>query len=224
VAISGGRMELEQKIYVFQDMLMKWYSNNQRKFPWRYTYNPYYVLVSEVLLQQTNADKVIEPFNQITGMYKDIFQLSQADDDILKEIFKKIGLFYRAERLKGIASKMIEKHNGIIPSFREDLLSIKGIGDYAANAILCFGYNLPYAVLDVNVIRIIERLFGIKSDKKRPRTDKKLWQFAQSLLPDKKYVDYNYAILDFAASVCKARKGTCNSCLLSEVCLSYSGN
>jgi len=129
-----------------------------------------------------------------------------------------LGLFYRADRLISISRQIIEMYNGVIPNKREELLAIRGIGNYTGNAILCFGYNKPYAIVDTNVIRVFERFFDFKSSSKRPHTDKKVWEFAQMLIPVNNYVDYNYGLLDFAAVVCRAKKPMCSNCLIYNMC------
>lgn len=184
-----------QIVNKFQKYIFTWYSKNGRTFPWRYTYDAYKVLVSEILLQQTNAEKVISPYITIIQKYKTIFELASSDIMFLKNIFKDLGLFYRADRLIDISKQIIEKHNGIIPDKRDSLLEIKGVGNYTSHAVLCFGYNKPYAIVDTNVIRVFERVFSFKSTSKRPHTDKKVWEFAQVLLPLENYVDYNYGLL-----------------------------
>lgn len=208
----------EKKIKDFQESIIEWYSNNQRIFPWRYTFDPYKVLISEILLQQTNADKVVDAYRTITNKYKSIEELSSAEMLFLEDVFKDLGLFYRAERLKNISSYIKEEYNGVVPDNKEDLMKIKGIGNYICNAVLCFGYNKRFAIVDTNVIRVFERVFSFKSSNKRPHTDKKMWEFAQMILPIDNYIDYNYGLLDFAGLVCKYKKIECEKCLLHSSC------
>lgn len=210
----------DEEIDIFQFFLLDWYYKNKRNFPWRYTFDPYKVLISEILLQQTNVEKIIDPYFEIIKIYKNIYQLKNADINFLRNIFKDIGLFYRADRLKEISEEIAKYHNGVIPNSWEKLLSIKGIGYYICSAVLCFGYNKSYAVMDTNVIRIFDRLFNIKSNKKRPRDDISLWEFAQTMLPKDNYVDYNYAILDFGASICTMYNPKCSKCIFNFMCCS----
>lgn len=208
----------DEDIVIFQCLLLSWYDKNKREFPWRYTFEPYKVLVSEILLQQTNVEKIIKPYLKITETYRGVHELADSDINFLKNIFSDIGLFYRADRLKTIAKEIIECCEGKIPEEWESLIKIKGIGYYICSAILCFGFNKPYAVLDTNVIRIFERLFEIKSEKKRPRDDIKLWEFAQMMIPEDRYVDYNYAVLDFGAIVCTVYNPKCSQCVFRFMC------
>lgn len=209
---------LDEEIDIFQCLLLDWYDKNKRDFPWRYTFEPYKVMVSEMLLQQTNAGMAINPYLKITETYRNIRELADSNINFLNGIFKDIGLFYRANRLKKTAEEIVKYYEGVIPSKREELIKIKGIGYYICSAILCFGFNQSYAVLDTNVIRIFARLFEVKSEKVRARDDIKLWEFAQILLPDDRYVDYNYAILDFGAQVCKFYNPKCSICTFNIMC------
>ncbi|WP_123053327.1 A/G-specific adenine glycosylase [Clostridium sp. JN-1] len=210
----------DEEVVMFQCFLLDWYDKNKREFPWRYTFDPYKVLISETLLQQTNVEKVIQPYLKITNKYKNINELACADTEFLRDVFKDIGLFYRADRLKEEAVEIMQSFKGVIPNTWEDLMKIKGIGNYICSAVLCFGYNKPYAVLDTNVIRIFERIFDISSEKKRHRDDMKLWKFAQMLIPEDRYVDYNYAVLDFGACVCTMYNPKCSGCIFKFMCCS----
>lgn len=208
----------DEDIAIYHVLLLEWFNNNKRDFPWRYIFNPYKILISEILLQQTNAEKVIKPYKEITAKYNNILELSESDGLELKNIFKDIGLFYRANRLINISKEVMIKHSGMIPNDWDKLINIKGIGRYICSAVLCFGFNKPYAVLDTNVIRIFERIFDEKSAYTRAREDIRMWQFAQMLLPEYDYVDYNYALLDFAAEICKFSNPKCDKCSLRTIC------
>ncbi|MBA2846609.1 A/G-specific adenine glycosylase [Methanococcus maripaludis] len=211
-------MQDNENFNLVKSELLEWYSKNKRSFPWRYTKNPYQVLVSEILLQQTNAEKVVSPYLKIVSRYHTIEELADADLDFLSEIFKELGLFYRSERLINISKEILSKYNGKVPCKKEELLKITGIGRYTAGAVLCFGCGMHSEILDSNIIRLFDRIFGVKSDKKRPHTDKDLWNFAEEILPAENCIDYNYALLDFAALVCKAKNPLCDGCPLNNIC------
>ena len=187
-------------IVSFQTFILDWYKSNKRDFPWRYIYDPYRVLVSEVLLQQTGAEQIIPYYYRIINEYRSIEELANGDLNFLKDIFRNIGLVYRADRLINI-SKDILKRYGRIPDSQNQLLSIKGIGKYTCNSVLCFGYNKRYPIVDTNVIRVFKQLLDYESKAQRPHTDKELWHFAEMMLPEEDYLDYNYALLDFGNSL-----------------------
>ncbi|MBO8161842.1 MAG: A/G-specific adenine glycosylase [Thermosipho sp. (in: Bacteria)] len=206
------------KKMIFRESVLEWYEHNKRDFPWRSTSDPYKIWISESLLQQTNADKVVIPYMEIVTKYPTVFDLADAPVEELKLIFSKIGLFYRAERIKTTAEDICRNYGGAFPKTKNELIKLKGVGNYTASAILCFAYNLPYAVVDTNVIRIIERVFGVKSSKCRPRNDKLIWEFADSLVDTENPKDYNYAVLDFASLVCRARNPKCSLCEIYKIC------
>jgi A/G-specific adenine glycosylase len=211
----------KKKKQIFRNYILEWYGLHGRDFPWRKENKPYYVMVSEVLLQKTNAEKIVSPFNRIISRYPTISELAEADESVLLEIIKDLGLFYRASRLIEISRQVVNDEPKILPKDREDLLSIKGIGNYSANAILCFGYGLRYPIVDSNVIRVLHRFFEIKSEKNRPRTDKNIWAFTERLLPKEDFVDFNYGLLDFAAKLCTHYNPSCDVCGVSRECIYY---
>ena len=208
----------EFKKFILKRKILFWFRHNGRDFPWRYQYDPYKVYISEVLLQKTNVEKVTPIYLKIIEKYPTVKQLSNADEYFLIEMFKDLGLFYRAERLISATKTIANDFDGFFPSSVKDLKEIKSIGEYTANAIMCFGYGEKYPILDTNIIRIYFRFFGIKSSKKRPRTDKKLWQFAGELLPNKKFIEFNYALLDYGALICKYHNPICLKCALKNLC------
>ncbi|MDI3540738.1 MAG: A/G-specific adenine glycosylase [Thermosediminibacterales bacterium] len=208
----------EIKKKTFREAVLNWYKNNKRDFPWRNTSDPYKIWISEILLQQTNADKAVDPYLKITKNYPTVFDLVDASIEELKCIFSKIGLFYRAERIKTVAADICRNYDGDFPKAKNELLKLKGIGSYTASAIMCFAYNFPCAVVDTNFIRIIERVFGVKSSKCRPRNDQLIWEFADSLVDTENPKDYNYAVLDFASLICRARNPRCSICEIQKIC------
>lgn len=209
----------DQKLKTFQNYMIYFFKNSGRIFPWRYSRDPYKVLVSEIMLQRTRAKHVVDPFIKLILKYKTIDELANADPEYIHAVFKRLGLMNRAELLLNIAREISDKYSGKIPKSREKLLALKGIGDYTCNAILCFGFNKPYAIVDSNVVRLFERYFGIKPPSKIPNRYKNIWDFADEILPNKDYVEYNYGLLDFAAMVCKAGTPKCDSCEIRNYCI-----
>jgi A/G-specific adenine glycosylase len=203
----------------FQNEIIDWYKKNGRNFPWRNSEEVYRILISELLLQKTDAPKVEEIYNDFFSMYETIDMIYNADIKEIERILLPLGLNKnRANRLKSISQKVIEEHGGEIPKNKSDLLQLKGVGNYIANAVMCFAYGENEPIVDTNVIRMYSRLFNFKSIKKRPRDDKELWNFAKHMLPSDKIQDYNYAILDYASLVCKAKKPLCEKCIFLKYC------
>lgn len=193
------------KIKDFQNKMLTWFEKNGRDFPWRNTTDPYKIMIAEFLLQKTHVRKVEEVYLEVIDNYPDLVTLSQADQKDLEDIIRPLGFINRAERLISAAKKIINEYDGNIPDVLEELLSINGIGNYIATAILIFAYDKKKVVIDTNVIRILDNELDIKSDKKRPRTDKDLWETAQQLAPEKRIKEFNWALLDYGAGLGKER-------------------
>ena len=208
-------MEKQDKV---QKKLLYWGKDNIKSYPWRNTSDPYKILISEILLHKTDSKKVKKVYPIFIKKFPTIYDLYEAKEEEINVVFKDIGLFYRAQRLKEIAKQTVSNFNGNIPNRKKELLSFCGVGDYISNAVLCFSFKKKMPIVDTNIVRVYERVFSIKSSKVRPRTDKKIWDFAENMLPRNSYVEYNYSLLDFASEICKAKKPLCNICPVKNIC------
>jgi A/G-specific adenine glycosylase len=211
----------ERKKNQFIRKLRQWYRKHQRSYPWRNTKNPYKILVSEFLLQKTNADLALTAYKSLVKDYPNPKFLANARIDKLKRLVSPIGLSYRAERLITTAKQLVYEFNGQVPGDRQNLLKLYGVGLYISSAVLCFAYNKRIAIIDTNTIRIFSRAFGIKSHLKRPRTDKNLERQVELFLPIKNVNEFNYALLDFGATICTAKHPKCAECPLNTLCNYY---
>jgi len=217
------------KKHVFQKGLLEWINFeendvriNYREFPWRNSKDPYKILVSEILLQKTNAEKVEKIYDIFFKKYPVISNLIEGCRDELINLLKPLGLqFKKSERLIQISKNITNDFNSEIPNNYHLLINLKGIGNYIANAVLCFAFGKKKAIVDSNIIRIYERIFNLKSKNKRPRTDKKIWEFADKFLPLENFQLYNYALLDFGAQLCKAKNPLCLKCFYKGKCSYY---
>ncbi len=203
---------------IFHRNLLKWYKENKRDFPWRYCKDSYKILVSEILLQQTDAPKVCPVYKRFIKRYPNGAKLQNASISDTTNILKGLGLYYRARRLVSIGKYLSNFYQGQVPSTKNELLKMKGVGEYVASAVLCFGFNKRVPIVDSNIVRLFQRIFGYRSSKKRPRDDISLWRLAELLLPDKNVRDFNYALLDFSALVCTARNPRHENCPLKSIC------
>jgi len=201
--------------------LLYWYYLNKREFPWRKTSSAYKVLIAEILLQQTNVRKVEEVYNHIVNEYPSPHELACAEIERLKVLIQPIGLTYRAERLISIAKEICANHFGCVPNDREILTALPGVGDYISNAVLCYAYNKPTVPIDTNVIRLFTRYYNLSTAKARARSDRELAESIRALFIFKSTRDPNFAVLDFASSICKARAPKCECCLLNQECEFY---
>ncbi len=213
--MCGGKKE-------FSRLLLKWWEKNKRDFPWRHTKDPYSILVAEMLLRKTTAKQVEKIYSQFLKSYPNPSSLASADQKNLEKLLKPLGMEHkRAELFRRFALYIKEKYNGEVPVDPKQLLEIPGVGMYALNAVLSFGCAVDVPLLDTNFIRLLNRVFGVKSRKSRARDDKKMWDFAKTLIPQGKSRDFNLAILDFAALVCTAKKPRCSRCPIRSICTYY---
>ncbi|MEC0269714.1 hypothetical protein [Paenibacillus anseongense] len=204
---------------IFWTSLLDWFSHGSRSYPWRKTYNPYHVLLAEFLLQQTHVRKVESVYHNILNTYPTLGHIAVAEINSLVKFFEPIGLLYRSTRLRDTAEIIVSDYGANVPDTYKELISLPGIGDYIANAVLCYAYDQNTVPVDTNVIRLFSRYFGFASDKARPRTDKKLALNIASVFPESiEYRKANLAILDYAGLVCTARNPVCVSCCFSNYC------
>lgn len=206
----------------FQKEISKWANENLINYPWRNKRTPYKVLICEILLTRTKASQVDPVFRKFLKKYPNLDTFIKAKLKDIEDLIKSLGLLFRASRLKELANQLENEFNRQIPDNFNDLKALKGIGDYGANAILCFGYGKKKPLLDSNFIRIYERFFNITSKTKTPKTDKFLWRFSESLLPHEGYVQFNYGILDFGGNICLSKNPKCSDCPLNIDCHFYS--
>jgi A/G-specific adenine glycosylase len=203
----------------FQQRLLKWYASYGRDLPWRKTYDPYHILVSEVMLQQTQVDRVIPKYRQFLDRYPCFETLASAPVKEVKKLWYPLGYNIRPERLHSIACETVERYGGKLPRDHNQLLSFKGIGRYTAGAIRSFAFNEDAPILDTNVIRVLYRVFIAKGDPKKHTV--RLWRLAEGLIPRGKGYDFNQALMDFGAIRCTARTPSCQACPMTPICKTF---
>lgn len=203
----------------FQHRLLKWYREHGRDLPWRKTSDPYRILVSEVMLQQTQVDRVIDKYHEFLGRYPSFNELARAPVEDVKATWYPLGYNIRPERLHSIACETVARYGGTLPQGSEELLSFKGIGRYTAGAIRSFAFNQDAPILDTNVMRVLHRVFMGSGDPKPQKT--RLWELSEAMIPKGKGYDFNQALMDFGAIVCTARDPYCLLCPMKEFCKTY---
>lgn len=213
--------DIEERINSFQEIFTKWYPKNIKEYLWRNDRTPYRVLISEYFLIRTKAYQVEPIFMNFLEIYPSLEDFLNIDKKIVKELMNSLGLHKRIDMLKTLSEQIKEDYNDTIPKEFKDLKSLMGIGNYTANAILCFAYNEKRPLLDKNIVRFYERVFNVKSDKKKPENDKELWDFSEKLLPNEDFINYNYGILDLCIGICKPKKPECENCPINNICLYY---
>lgn len=209
----------------FRRGLLRWFARHGRNFAWRETRDPYIILLSEVLLQRTQARQVASNFNDIILQFPTLQMLYSSKYDVVSKALQPLGLAKRVDTLLSMTKILVEQHTGKIPTNPNRLRSLPGIGRYIASATMCFAFSRRIPIVDTNVARIFIRYFGIASRVKRPHEDDLVWRLAELLLPRQHVKDYNRALIDFAALVCTVRNPSCPQCPMIKGCrfaLSFS--
>jgi len=206
-----------------QNSLLCWFEKHGRKLPWRESIDPYAMLVVEKLLQQTSVrPDVIEAYGQILLKFPDPHSLAQAEFDDLRKLIEPLGFHYRAKELVLMARDIEEKYQGIVPNDLPALLSIFGVGDYSARAVLSFAYDQDIPVVDTNVARILFRVFALPGKMPaNPARKKSLIELMGSLIPPGNSRSFNWGMIDLGSMVCKSSKPDCEKCPLISICGYY---
>lgn len=203
----------------FGHRLITWYRANKRSMPWRDCGNPYFIWVSEIMLQQTRVDQATPYFLRFTEIFPDVKTLAEADRQDVLKAWEGLGYYSRARNLHDAAKQVMQRHNGVFPQQYDDIRALKGIGPYTAAAVSSIAFNLPHAVMDGNVIRVLSRYFGIEEDVARPSTQKQIQALADKLLDTHPPSDFNQGMMELGATICTPKKPACMHCPLQEDCV-----
>ena len=206
----------------FTKNLLFWHLNtNTRKMPWKGEKDAYKIWLSEIILQQTRVEQGLEYYHAFVKNFPTINDLAKADEKKVFKLWEGLGYYNRCRNLIATAKEIVTTYKSKFPTKYEDILKLKGIGPYTAAAITSFAYNLPYAVVDGNVNRVLTRFFNIDLPIDSTQGKKLLATLAQQLLDDKNAASYNQAIMDFGATICKPKLPLCSSCILQKKCKAY---
>ncbi|MCL4115227.1 UNVERIFIED_CONTAM: hypothetical protein GTU68_027265 [Idotea baltica] len=208
----------------FSKTLINWYLQNQRELPWRKTNNPYFIWLSEIMLQQTRVAQGLSYYLKFTEAFPTVLDLAKADESTILKMWQGLGYYSRARNLHFTAKHIAYNLNGEFPSTYKDIIKLKGVGDYTASAIASFAFNEPTAVVDGNVYRVLSRYFGIETAINSSAGIKEFKALADTLIDTKEPANYNQAIMEFGAIQCKPKKPLCMFCPLSESCIALQKN
>ena len=208
----------------FQEKLLKWFATNHRPMPWKGERDPYLIWLSEIILQQTTVAQGTAYFEKFRERYPSVSDLAEAPSDDVMKMWEGLGYYSRARNLHATAKHIAEQLNGSFPITYEDLLKLKGVGSYTAAAIASFAYDLPYAVLDGNVFRVLSRFFGIETPIDSSEAKSIFSELANAVLDPKRPADFNQAMMDFGATHCTPAKPKCLQCPLSTECSALKDN
>jgi A/G-specific adenine glycosylase len=202
-----------------QGQLLTWYRSIRRDLPWRRTKNPYYIWVSEVMLQQTQVDTVIPYYSRFITQFPTMEDLAFAEEESVLKLWEGLGYYSRARNLQAGVKEVVENYMGKLPTERSEILKIKGIGPYTSGAILSIAFNKSEPAVDGNVMRVLSRLFLIEDDIAKAKTRQIFEQLLYKLIPDNEASDFNQALMELGALVCKPKQPKCEDCPLANVCM-----
>ncbi len=199
----------------FSSPLLAWYRKNKRDLPWRHTRDPYKIWLCEIIMQQTRVAQGLSYYNRFVEKFPTPAALAGASQDEVLKLWQGLGYYSRARNLHAAAKSM----HGKFPKTYDGVRALKGVGDYTAAAICSIAYNMPYAVVDGNVYRVLARVFGITTPIDSTGGKKQFTALAQKLLDKKNPGDYNQAVMDFGAMVCTPQASACLTCPLAKICV-----
>ncbi|MCK7589740.1 A/G-specific adenine glycosylase [Subsaxibacter sp. CAU 1640] len=208
----------------FSKILTYWYSEFKRDFPWRNTKEPYFIWLSEIIMQQTQTKQGLPYYEAFVTKFPTVFGLAKAQESEVLKLWQGLGYYSRARNLHFTAKYVVDELNGVFPNQYKDLIKLKGIGDYTASAIASICYNEPTAVVDGNVYRVLSRYFGISTPINSSEGIKEFKALATSLIDKDNPGDYNQAIMEFGATQCKPQNPDCNVCPLISNCVAFNKN
>lgn len=203
----------------FRRRLMRWFRRHARDLPWRRTRDPWKVLVSEFMLQQTPVARVEEFYPRFLRTFPTVAHMARSGTAEAREAWEGLGYYRRAENLRRLAVQVVREHRGVIPAKPEALRTLPGVGRYTAGAVASFAYHQRTAAIDTNVARVLRRAWHPRTGT-GARAEARLWQTAEALLPrkGKDAWTFNQAIMELGALVCTAREARCGVCPVRPVC------
>lgn len=208
----------------FTKSVTNWYSEHKRDLPWRNTKNPYFIWLSEIILQQTQVKQGLPYYEKFVKAYPTIFDLANSDEQDVLKLWQGLGYYSRARNLHFTAKYIANDLNGDFPNTYKEIIKLKGIGDYTASAIASIAFGETTAVVDGNVYRVLSRFFGIDTPINSTKGIKEFKQLASRLIAKKQPADFNQAIMEFGAQQCKPKSPYCIVCPLQDACVAFQKN
>lgn len=203
----------------FKRRLLRWFRRTGRSLPWRATRDPYRIVVSEFMLQQTQVDRVTSYYKSFLRRYPTVYHLARAKPTQVREAWEGLGYYRRAQNLHALARRVVSDYSGRVPDDPQQLRSLPGVGPYTAGAVASFAYERRVPAVDTNVARVLRRVF-----RPRPvsgaRGERAVWTLARSLIPTRRQVawEFNQALMDLGALICTARRPRCPACPVRTAC------
>ncbi|SFE33700.1 A/G-specific adenine glycosylase [Flavobacterium xueshanense] len=209
---------------IFSNLLIQWYLRNKRDLPWRNTTDPYPIWLSEIMLQQTRVAQGMPYFLSFTTAFSTVFDLAKANEEQVLKLWQGLGYYSRARNLHKTAQYIAQELSGVFPGNYNDLLKLKGVGEYTAAAIASFSYNEAVPVVDGNVFRVLSRYFDMDTDIAQASAKKEFASLAFELMPKNNPATFNQAIMEFGALQCVPKSPNCGICIFNESCAALQKN
>lgn len=204
----------------FRQALLNWYQAEKRDLPWRRTSNPYYIWVSEVMLQQTRVDTVIPYYERFIEKYPTMEHLAEADEEELLKMWEGLGYYSRARNLQTGVKEVVETYGGMVPTNRKEISTLKGVGPYTAGAVLSIAFGVPEHAVDGNVMRVLSRILLIEEDITIPRTKRIFENVVMDLIDPKDPSSFNQGLMELGATICTP-KPKCLLCPVRDYCKAF---
>lgn len=201
--------------------LLRWFTIHGRDLPWRKDVSPYRIWISEIMLQQTRVETVIDYYQRFLEKFPAIFDLANADEQEVLTLWAGLGYYSRARNLHRCAKQVVDLFKGEFPTTKKELLSLPGIGEYTAGAILSIAFNLSYPAVDGNVIRVYSRLYAITENTVNTNVIKNIQDLVQQTLPEGNASFFNQALMDLGAGICIPKYPRCEVCPIQAYCKAY---
>lgn len=208
----------------FSKNIINWYSANKRDLPWRRTKNPYFIWLSEIILQQTQVKQGLPYYKDFTETFPTIFDLAKSNEQTILKLWQGLGYYSRARNLHYTAKHIVNELQGEFPNNYKDIIKLKGIGDYTASAIASIAFGETTAVVDGNVYRVLARFFGISTAINSAKGIKEFKSLATELIDKNQPAEFNQAIMEFGAQQCKPKNPYCIICPLQTACEAFQKN
>ncbi len=211
-------MKKENMKNTITEHLLVWYKKNKRDLPWRRTKDPYAILVSEMMLQQTQVGTVIDYYHRFLSWFPDFETLAAASEQDVLAAWQGLGYYSRARNLHALAKRVVSEYGGKLPKDAEHLRKLPGIGDYMCGAVMSIAFEKPYPAVDGNVLRVVSRVLDMHEDIAKTTTRKAVEAHVSEWIPEDASGDFTQALMELGALVCKPKNPDCESCPLSRYC------
>jgi len=201
-----------------QQQLLDWFTACGRDLPWRRTYLPYHIWISEIMLQQTQMERAIIYFQRWTERFPDITSVARASEGEVLRVWEGLGYYSRARNIHKTARILVTYHNGLLPADHRLLRTLPGIGPYTAGAIMSLAFNQEFPAVDANIERLFSRIFNLTESVKENKIKTFIWQTARDLIPTANARNFNQALMELGALVCTPKNPACRRCPLNSLC------